>query len=135
MLARAREPTSACSAPWAFVDVTGLDQSEEAIRFCAEKGLGRVQRGDVCSLPFSDNSFDLVLATDVLEHVSADTVAMAEVRRVVRPQGYVLLTVPTFPLLWGLQDNVAHHLRRYRLRELFGKIESGWPATAELFLF
>jgi len=35
-----------------FVDVTGLDQSEEAIRFCAEKGLGRVQRGDVCSLPF-----------------------------------------------------------------------------------
>jgi ubiquinone/menaquinone biosynthesis C-methylase UbiE len=72
-----------------FVDVTGLDQSEEAIRFCAEKGLGRVQRGDVCSLPFSDNSFDLVLATDVLEHVSADTVATAEVRRVVRPQGYV----------------------------------------------
>ncbi len=118
-----------------FVDVTGLDQSEEAIRFCAEKGLGRVQRGDVCSLPFSDNSFDLVLATDVLEHVSADTVAMAEVRRVVRPQGYVLLTVPTFPLLWGLQDNVAHHLRRYRLRELLEKLKAAGLQPRNYFYF
>ena len=118
-----------------FVDVTGLDQSEEAIRYCAEKGLGLVRRGDVCSLPFSDNSFDLVLATDVLEHVAADTVAMAEIRRVVRPQGYALLTVPTFPLLWGLQDNVAHHLRRYRLRELLAKLQAAGLQSRSHYYF
>jgi SAM-dependent methyltransferase len=105
-----------------FVGVTGLDRNVDAIRFCAEKGLGNVRLGDVCNLPFPDDFFDLVLATDIFEHVSADDVAMEEIRRVLKPDGHLLLTVPTFQLLWGLQDDVSHHQRRYRMPALLGKL-------------
>ena len=49
--------------------VVGLDLSAEAIRFCAEKGLGAVHHGDITDVPFEDASLDLVLATDIIEHV------------------------------------------------------------------
>lgn len=62
---------------------TGLDPSADAIRWCAEKGLGTVIQGDVCALPFDDGAFDLVLATDVIEHVDDDARAMAAIVRVI----------------------------------------------------
>lgn len=101
-----------------FDRVRGLDRSSEAVRFCAEKGLGAVELGDVRALPFPDRQFDLVLATDIIEHVDDDLLALRELRRVLKPNGRLLLTVPAFRLLWGLQDEVGHHQRRYRLSEL-----------------
>ncbi|MBP5855627.1 class I SAM-dependent methyltransferase [Marivibrio halodurans] len=97
-----------------FSDVTGLDMSEEAIRFCRDKGLGEVRQGDICQMPFKDGHFDLVLATDIVEHVDDDARALSEIFRVVRPGGYVLMTVPAFQSLWGAQDILSHHKRRYR---------------------
>ena len=97
--------------------VIGLDQSEEAIRFCASRGLGTVRQGDIRRLPFEPESFDLVLATDVLEHVDEDAAAAAEIRRVLAPGGHALVTVPAFASLWGLQDVQSHHKRRYRRPE------------------
>ena len=105
-----------------FRNVTGLDSSEEAIRFCAEKGLGTVRQGDVCAMPFADASFDLILATDIIEHVEDDATALAEIARVLVPGGSLLLTVPTFPSIWGLQDRVSQHHRRYRLKPLLEAI-------------
>src|SRR5438552_10308354 len=55
-----------------FSNVEGLDLDEEAIRFCAEKGFGAVTRGDILNMPFEDCRFDLVLATDIIEHVDDD---------------------------------------------------------------
>ena len=101
-----------------FGRITGVDQSPDAVRFCAEKGLGAVQLGDICALQLPERRFDLVLATDVIEHVNDDLAALRELRRVLRPGGYLLLTVPAFHLLWGLQDDVGHHKRRYRLHRL-----------------
>ena len=85
-----------------FTEVTGLDRSPEAIRFCSAKGLGEVLLGDICDLPFRDATFNLVLATDIVEHVDDDLQAMKEIRRVLKANGRLLLTVPTFPLLWGI---------------------------------
>lgn len=101
-----------------YADFVGLDPSPVAARFCAEKGLGRVESGDICALPFGDHTFATVLATDVIEHVDDDLQALREVRRVLRPGGHALVTVPAFPSLWGLQDEVAHHKRRYRMAPL-----------------
>jgi SAM-dependent methyltransferase len=98
--------------------VDGLDLRDEAIRFCAEKGHGIVRRGDICALPFEDASLDLVLATDIIEHVEDDELALREITPVLLPGGHTLITVPAFQSLWGLQDEVAHHLRRYRLQGL-----------------
>lgn len=98
-----------------FTRYRGLDPSPDAIRWCAEKGLGTVDQGTVAAIPFPDATFDLVLATDIVEHVDDDVAALAELRRVLKPGGTLLLTVPAFPSLWGLQDEVAHHKRRYRM--------------------
>ncbi len=106
-----------------FERIAGLDASAEAIRHCAAKGLPSVQQGDICRMPFAEKSFHLVLATDVLEHVDDDGAALAEIRRVLVPGGYALITVPAFASLWGPQDRLAEHKRRYRHRELLAALE------------
>ncbi|GJL77318.1 MAG: methyltransferase [Nitrospinaceae bacterium] len=95
-----------------FTHVTGVDQSEDAIRFCEEKGLGKVEKGNVCNLPFAADHFQLILATDLIEHVD-DTAALKELFRVLSPNGTVVFTVPAFQMLWGLQDELSDHKRRY----------------------
>jgi SAM-dependent methyltransferase len=118
-----------------FGDVIGLDFSEEAVRYCASKGLGQVRRGDVCAIPFDNASFDLVLATDIIEHVDDDALALREISRVLRPGGVALLTVPTFQSLWGLQDEVSHHKRRYRLGELVDKVRDAGLSPLRSYYF
>jgi SAM-dependent methyltransferase len=105
--------------------VTGLDSNELAIQFCASKGLGLVRRGDICAMPFAPESFDVGMATDVIEHVDDDKAALAGIARVLRSGGNALISVPAFPSLWGLQDIVAHHKRRYRLRPLLQIMREG----------
>jgi SAM-dependent methyltransferase len=118
-----------------FARVTGLDNSDVAIRFCAEKGLGKVEKGDACKLPFADNRFDLILATDVIEHVDDDVGALREMLRVLAPGGHVLITVPAFMSLWGLQDDVAQHRRRYRMKMLVDRVELAGLRSKDSFYF
>ena len=79
---------------------------------------GKEQRVDFVvgkaeSIPLAAGSFDAVLALDVLEHLDDDAGALREAARLVAPGGLVLVTVPAFPSLWGLQDEVNEHRRRY----------------------
>jgi SAM-dependent methyltransferase len=113
----------------------GLDSSDDAIRWCAEKGLGEVVKGDLGSLPFDDGEFGLVLATDVIEHVEDDVRAVGEIRRVLRPGGTAIFTVPAFRSLWGLQDDVARHKRRYRKSEFLDVVRRGGLACRDGFYF
>ena len=101
----------------------------------AQKGLGQVTNGDICAMPWPDNSFDLVLATDVIEHVDDDATALAEINRVLRPGGVVLVTVPAFQSLWGLQDKVAHHKRRYRMAGLRDRVRGAGLRIERSFYF
>src|SRR5262249_41628027 len=97
--------------------------SPVAIEYCRRKGFASVAQGDVVALPFGDRSFSLVLATDILEHVDDDARGAREICRVLAPGGHALITVPTFRSLWGLQDDVSQHKRRYRLAELVARLE------------
>jgi SAM-dependent methyltransferase len=118
-----------------FHRVTGLDMSEEAIRFCTAKGLGSVLLGDITRMPFGDGCFSLVLATDIIEHVDDDGAALAEIHRVLRPGGAALISVPAFPSLWGFQDEVSHHKRRYRMKPLLEKLRSHGFLPLDAFHF
>ena len=101
-----------------YGDAEGVDVSEDALAFCRERGLENVKLGAAEELPYDDGTFDLVTALDVVEHLDDDLAGLREMRRVLRPGGRVLLFVPTFMFLWGLQDDVSNHRRRYRLPEL-----------------
>lgn len=101
-----------------YGDAEGVDVAEDALAFCRERGLDKVRLGAGEELPYEDGTFDLVTALDVVEHMDDDLAGLREMRRVLRPGGRVLLFVPTFMFLWGLQDEVSNHRRRYRLPEL-----------------
>jgi len=118
-----------------YRQVAGLDSSQDAIRFCEEKGLGPVYRGDVCAMPFADESFDLILATDIVEHVDDDIRAVQEIARVLAPGGTILITVPAFKSLWGLQDEVAQHKRRYTQKMLTKIVASAALQTTRCYYF
>lgn len=118
-----------------FINVTGLDPSTEAARWCSEKGLGAVRKGDIRALPLPDSSVDLVLATDVVEHVNEDRLALSEIRRILRPEGVALITVPAFPSLWGLQDERSHHYRRYRLKPFARQLSQAGLVVEKVFYF
>jgi SAM-dependent methyltransferase len=118
-----------------FTNVTGIEPSEDAARWCAEKGLGEVRSGDVRARPLPDQSVDLVVATDVVEHVDEDQGAVSEIYRVLRPGGIVLFTVPAFPSLWGLQDEVSHHYRRYRMGPFLKMLDEAKFQVTNKFYF
>jgi|SRR4051812_5053651 len=118
-----------------FTDVTGLDASDQAIGYCASKGLGIVRKGDICALPFGGGCFDAVLATDVLEHVDDDAAAAREIARVLAPGGRALITVPAFQSLWGLQDRQAFHKRRYRMKQLLAVLQEAGLSPRRSYYF
>jgi SAM-dependent methyltransferase len=69
-------------------------------------------------LPFADNSFDLVCAFDVVEHIADDKKALAEMQRVCKPDGKICITVPACQFLWGRHDVANGHKRRYTFASL-----------------
>ena len=104
-----------------FGAAEGVDVSTEALDFCRARGLAEVKQGAAESLPFADASFDLVTGLDVVEHLDDDIAGLSEMRRVLRPDGRAVLFVPAFMFLWGVQDDISHHRRRYTLPELKAK--------------
>jgi SAM-dependent methyltransferase len=114
---------------------TGVDPSASAVDFCHERGLREVTRAGVESLPFDVGSFDLIFATDVLEHVDDDIAAMRELRRVADSPAVLVVTVPAYMWLWTKHDEALHHRRRYTRANLAERAAaSGWePVIATYF--
>jgi len=70
-----------------------------------EDGLGACVNGDALRLPFPDETFDRIICSEVFEHIDADTAAMAELHRVLRPSGVLAATVPAWlpeKVCWAL---------------------------------
>ncbi|NTV63013.1 MAG: methyltransferase domain-containing protein [Oscillochloris sp.] len=95
--------------------VLGLDYSDEAARLGSDRISGMFTRGSVLSLPFADDSFDLVTSFDVLYHraVPSEADALAEMRRVLRPGGRLLIRLPAYEFLRSRHDRQVHTRRRY----------------------
>lgn len=105
-------------------DVTGIDYSQDAVDYCKKNNTVKVLQGDATSLPFQDDTFDLVVAFDVLEHIKDDKKAVSDIFRVLKPEGYLYLTVPAFQFLWSYNDDISHHMRRYTKTSLLNLLKS-----------
>lgn len=107
-------------------EVTSLEFDDDCCAFLNEELPElEVVQGSVLELPFDDNSFDLVCAFDVIEHVEDDTLAADELKRVCSPNGHVVLTVPAFMSLWSQHDDINHHFRRYRKGRIKSLLSEG----------
>ena len=98
--------------------VHGMDVSPLALSYCHDRGIDRICRGDAAHLPFQDNSFDVIIGVDVLEHLEDDGAALREIHRVCKPEALLIAVVPAFQSLWSQRDEQHHHKRRYRIRQL-----------------
>jgi SAM-dependent methyltransferase len=99
-------------------EVTSTDVSPEAVELLRQRVPGDVLEADLTSLPFQDERFDAAVLGEVLEHIEDDRKALADVARVLRPQGVLALSVPANPRLHGPSDVWAGHVRRYTRPEL-----------------
>lgn len=101
-----------------FGKVKSIEYDEVCFNFVKEKLPIDIEQGSILELRFDENTYDLVCAFDVIEHVENDQLAVNEMKRVCKPDGFVFVTVPAFMSLWGQHDVVNHHFRRYKTLEL-----------------
>ncbi|HEX4210370.1 MAG TPA: class I SAM-dependent methyltransferase [Candidatus Binataceae bacterium] len=94
--------------------VFAMDADAQALSFAGALGGAQVACGSLPDrIPFSGQNFDLILMSDVLEHLDDDVAAMRALRDRLKPQGSILVTVPAMPWLWSGHDEAHHHRRRY----------------------
>lgn len=96
-------------------------------------GDGAACRGDAVRLPFPDDTFDRIIAAEVLEHIADDEGAMSELHRVLKPGGMIAVTVPAWlaeQLCWRLSDEYhapfveGGHVRIYTENDLRRKLRA-----------
>lgn len=107
-----------------FGPAVGIDFSQEALGFARRRKTGHLARASLPQLPFSAEAFDLVTSFDVIYHraIEDDEVALAEIARVLRPQGTFLCRVPAHERLRSNHDEAVHTRQRYGRKELTEKL-------------
>lgn len=86
----------------------------DSLAAVAGREFGRpIARADITRIPFPDDAFDMAVSFDVLQVIEPDVAAVREMARIVRPGGYVLLTVAAFDMLAGDHAEVWKECRRY----------------------
>jgi len=105
-----------------FGAAEGVDVSDDALEYCQQKGL-KAHKGLAEALPFEDESFDVITALDVVEHLDDDIAGLKEMNRVLKKGGRTLVFVPAFMWLWGVQDDVSNHRIRYTKKQIVERLE------------
>lgn len=107
---------------------SGMDMSDDAIGFSQQIFSGTVKKGFLPNnIPYSPESFSLITALDVIEHVDDDLATLIAIRERLKPEGQAVITVPACMFLWSEHDVLNEHKRRYSLLELKAKLhEAGF---------
>jgi len=112
-------------------DACGTDISREAVEYGTSQGIKNLYPTNGVEVDFSDGSFDLILAMDVVEHINEDNLVIKEFERLLKPNGRLIITVPAYQWMWGVQDEVSHHFRRYSMSSM-AKLLSFFPNLSVL---
>jgi SAM-dependent methyltransferase len=97
-----------------FGTTYAMDKSPLAVKFASRKAETRIGEGQVPDrIPFPERFFDAIVLLDVLEHIENDREALTELSRYLKPDGIVLLTVPSGPSLYTSRDRFHGHFKRY----------------------
>ncbi len=105
-----------------FGKVWGIDIEKESIKYCKFRGLKEIKIVSSDKTGFQSSFFDLVTLLDVLEHTEEEK-TLKELKRILKKDGLVLITVPAYLWLWSRWDEVLHHKRRYTQKSLIRILE------------
>lgn len=106
--------------------VFAMDAETDALRFATALGIAEVACGSLPDrIPFGVQDFDLILMSDVLEHLDDDVAALRALKSRLKPQGSMLVTVPAMQWLWSGHDQAHHHRRRYSATTLRSVAQAG----------
>lgn len=106
----------------AYGQVKGLDIDARPVAVAQERGYDVSQFDVTQPMPIPEQSVTLVTALDVIEHNNDDMAILRDSFRVLKPGGYMLITVPAFMWLWTHNDDLNAHVRRYTASELRRKL-------------
>jgi ubiquinone/menaquinone biosynthesis C-methylase UbiE len=104
------------------IHAIGIDRSIYILSLLSKKIECPLVNGDLTKLPIRANSVGLIIAMDILEHLDDDAKGINEFYRVLIQGGIIFITVPAFTFLWGIQDIVTGHKRRYSRKEILKKL-------------
>src|SRR3989344_1059616 len=95
--------------------IYGLDKTNHALTKAKSRGIKNLTRHnlDNVPLPFKKNQFDLVLTLDVLEHLRNPETTITDIKRILKPSGYLIITVPAYKYLFSYWDKMVGHKTRY----------------------
>jgi SAM-dependent methyltransferase len=117
-------------------EVVAFEPDDMARQLARRHGAFEIRRGFLPDdIPYGPESFEVVAALDVLEHVDDDVGSLKAMASRLRPGGHLVLTVPAFPSLWSRHDECHHHKRRYRRRELLARIAAAGLAPVRVTYF
>jgi SAM-dependent methyltransferase len=103
----------------------GLEWHEPAATIAAAKSGRPIARGSINALPFAANTFGTVIAADVLCHAAVEPMAaLAEIYRVLRPNGRLIVNMPAFRALLSAHDVQVHNARRLNATETGAMLEA-----------
>lgn len=105
--------------------VYAMELNDAARGLASNRGYADMQPGCLPdNIPFGNNSFDLIVLLDVLEHLEDDKISLLHLRARLKQGGWLLVTVPAYPFLWSTHDEIHHHYRRYKRKELCSLLNS-----------
>ena len=108
-----------------FGHVYGLDRESAALAAGAERPYVARVKATAERLPFQGGRFDVVVSLDLLEHLDDDGAGVTELARVLKPGGLLCVFVPALRALWGYNDDLSEHRRRYTRGELVRTVAAG----------
>lgn len=120
------------------ISITGVDISpvmlrEASLRLAAERLENiELKAADACALPFEDNTFDLVICSEVIEHIPDYKLAVDEIWRVLCPGGSLILTTPNWCSLYGLDRKLLEWIRARRGKEPWDHTYDYWKTPVEV---
>ena len=102
-------------------EIEMADVHSNGFDYAKQKGIDKLYQFDLFNPPF-EKEFDVICLFDVLEHLHDSLRALECLKKMLRPHGMLLMTVPAHPWLWSRDDVIAGHACRYTkraMKELF----------------
>lgn len=120
-----------------YINLTGIEPFEENADYANKRGNIPVHVGTAENWPaqLQHQNFDAICLFDVLEHLEDDRAALSGFFNRLNPGGSLFLSVPAYQWMWGRQDEVSHHFRRYTRKMLSTRLQDAGFSCVETTYF